>query len=98
MTGRTSEGGRELHGQWAVVTGASKGIGQAIAERFVMGGANVIMVARAQEALDDAVTMARKHAGDDQEVVGLVADVADRGSLSQLFDHVRTRVPALNVF
>ena len=44
-----------LLGQWAVVTGGSMGIGRAVAERFVEGGANVVIAARGQEALDDAV-------------------------------------------
>ena len=52
---------RPLLGQWAVVTGGSMGIGQAIAERFVSGGANVVVVARGQAALDDAVVNPHGH-------------------------------------
>ena len=56
---------RPLLGQWAVVTGGSMGIGRAVAERFVEGGANVVMVARGQEALDDAADLdaRRRHGG-----------------------------------
>lgn len=41
--------------QVAIVTGASRGIGLAIAQRLVDEGANVIITARGQEALDAAV-------------------------------------------
>jgi NAD(P)-dependent dehydrogenase (short-subunit alcohol dehydrogenase family) len=42
-------------GRTAVVTGASRGIGLAIAERLVAEGAKVVITARKQEALDEAV-------------------------------------------
>ena len=45
-----SEG--RLHGRLAIVTGASRGIGKAIAGRFLEEGARVILVSRKQDALD----------------------------------------------
>lgn len=44
-----------LTGKTAIVTGASRGIGFAIAERLVAEGARVVITARKQEALDEAV-------------------------------------------
>lgn len=41
-----------LAGRLAVITGASRGIGRAMAEAFVAGGARVVIVSRKQEALD----------------------------------------------
>lgn len=46
---------RGLRGKTAVVTGASRGIGLAIAQRLVDEGARVCVTARTQEALDEAV-------------------------------------------
>ena len=42
-------------GRTAIVTGASRGIGLAIAERLVVEGARVVITARNKEALDEAV-------------------------------------------
>jgi len=50
----TPTGGR-FAGRTAIVTGASRGIGLAIAERLVAEGARVVITARKKEALDEAV-------------------------------------------
>lgn len=42
-------------GKTAIVTGASRGIGFAIADRLVADGARVVITARQQDALDQAV-------------------------------------------
>lgn len=44
-----------LEGKTAIVTGASRGIGLAIAERLVDEGANVIITARGEDTLKEAV-------------------------------------------
>ena len=41
-----------LSGRKAIITGASRGIGRAIAERFAVEGASVAIMSRKQEALD----------------------------------------------
>jgi NAD(P)-dependent dehydrogenase (short-subunit alcohol dehydrogenase family) len=44
----------DLRGRTAIVTGASRGIGLAIAEALVSGGANVVVTSRSQDAADEA--------------------------------------------
>jgi 3-oxoacyl-[acyl-carrier protein] reductase len=46
---------RDLHGKTALITGASRGIGLAAAERLVAEGARVCVTARKPEALAEAV-------------------------------------------
>jgi short-subunit dehydrogenase len=42
----------DLQGQWALVTGASSGIGVDIARELASRGMNLLLVARRQEHLD----------------------------------------------
>jgi len=62
-------------GKTAIVTGASRGIGLAIAERLVADGARVVITARKKEALDEAVA----HLGGPGVALGVAgrADDAD---------------------
>ena len=93
-TAATGDGGRPLLGQWAVVTGGSMGIGRAVAERFVQGGANVVLVARGREALDDAVESTRALATPGQDVTGIEDPLASYG---RFIDRVVTEYDNLSV-
>lgn len=60
-----------LEGKVAIVSGASYGMGQTMAELFASEGAKVIMTVRGKEKLDEAVSQARTKG---YEVSGVVAD------------------------
>jgi 3-oxoacyl-[acyl-carrier protein] reductase len=51
-----------LHGRVAVITGGSKGIGRAIAVRMAQSGADVAMLARTPETLEEARVIVSKTA------------------------------------
>ena len=87
-----------LEGQWAVVTGGSKGIGRAIAERLLESGANVALVARNRADIDAAVAELSATASAGQNVIGLTADVGDRASVAALFAELHERIPRLDHF
>ena len=46
-----SENGKRLSGKVAIITGATGGIGEATAKRFLDEGANVMLVGRSKEKL-----------------------------------------------
>jgi len=66
-----------LAGRTAVVTGGSRGIGRATAERLAGAGARVALLARGREALQDAV----REIGHDS--VAIPCDVTERDSLTR---------------
>ena len=88
----------DLTGQWAVVTGASKGIGAAIAEAFVESGGNVVLVARGREHLESFAQQLQARAAESQQVKAHAADVADPTSVAELFSHLRGDIPRLDIF
>jgi NAD(P)-dependent dehydrogenase (short-subunit alcohol dehydrogenase family) len=63
-----------LSARTCVVTGASRGIGLATARRLCAEGASVLLVARSQQALDDAAVSCRAAGG---KAAVLACDVTD---------------------
>ena len=64
-----------MKGRNALVTGASKGIGLAIATNFALAGANVAIVGRRKDALEEAKAIIARAAGQ-AKVVTISADVS----------------------
>ena len=84
-----------LSGKRALVTGASKGIGLAVARALRRAGARVAICARGSKALDQA--LAELHKGDGGEVAGRTADVSNSDQVAQLFDFVDKQFGGLDI-
>jgi NAD(P)-dependent dehydrogenase (short-subunit alcohol dehydrogenase family) len=78
----------------ALVTGASRGIGFAIAETLAQEGYGLTLVSRTAENLDEA---AARLAGHGVRVTSHAANVADDDDLSAVVDHHQREFGALDV-
>ena len=74
----------DLSGRVAVITGASSGIGLAVAQHLAREGSAVVLGARRAERLDEAVREIRGRGGRAESVV---ADVASEGDVQRLVQH-----------
>jgi uncharacterized protein len=72
----------DKYGPWAVVTGASSGIGRALAVELAHGGMNLILVARTLSSLDALASELRLSTGVACQVVAL--DLADPAAVESL--------------
>ncbi len=67
----------------AIITGASYGMGQAMAELFAEEGAAVVLTARGQEKLDAVVSAIRAQGG---RAVGVTADVRSAADTARVLE------------
>ncbi len=80
---------KERYTGWALVTGASAGIGSAIAEQLAAGGMDVVLVARHVSRLEERARQLRGRYG--VEVAVLAADVSTRPGVEALIAAVGDR-------
>jgi NAD(P)-dependent dehydrogenase (short-subunit alcohol dehydrogenase family) len=73
-----------LKGRAALVTGASKGIGKAIARALGQEGVNLVLLARTKETLEQAAEEIRKGTG--VKVLAVTADVRDMAQVKAAAD------------
>jgi 3-oxoacyl-[acyl-carrier protein] reductase len=69
-----------LKGRAAVITGASKGIGKAIARGLAAEGVNLVVIARGKELLDQTAEEIRQHSG--VRVLAVPGDITNSASVN----------------
>ena len=85
----------ELANRVAVVTGAARNIGRAIACDLAAGGASVVLVARADKAgLDETAALIRAHGGRAEVIL---ADITDQASVRALAASVESLFGRLDI-
>lgn len=92
MAGAVKKG--RLHNRIALVTGASRGIGRAVAKKFALEGAHVIAVARTQGALEELDDEIRFMGG---AITLVPADLGDHAKIDQMGAAIFERFGRLDV-
>jgi NAD(P)-dependent dehydrogenase (short-subunit alcohol dehydrogenase family) len=86
-----------LKGRFAVITGASLGLGAELARHFVAAGASVMLCARGAAALDAIRAELEAMAGPGQQVLAQPADMARPADVDALFDAALSAFPRVDV-
>jgi len=81
-------------GATALVTGASRGLGRALARRLAARGVKLVLVARGRDELDAVVAEIRAAGG---EAHGVVADIADKHAVYPLAHQAAALVGPIDV-
>jgi short-subunit dehydrogenase len=85
----------QWQGKWALVTGASAGIGKAFAQELAAGGTNLVLTARRGERLEElARNLGSAH---NIRTQVCVADLAQRDGPAQIFEFTRQTAIAVDL-
>ena len=83
-----------LTGKTAVVTGGTRGIGFAIAKKFLENGANVAIAGSRQETVDKALGKLPEYAG---RIMGIWPDICSPEETAAAFASVKERFGSLDI-
>lgn len=83
-----------LEGRAAIVTGAGRGIGRAIANKFAAEGASIVLAARTAAEVDAAAEKIRGAGG---KAVAIAADVAQAGDCERIVNAAQDAFGAVQI-
>jgi 3-hydroxybutyrate dehydrogenase len=82
-----------LKGKWALVTGATAGLGLAVAESLAGAGAHIVL----HDLVEPKETSARLRERFDVEVVSVAADLSQRTSIESMIAGLLDRLEAIDI-
>src|SRR5262245_11901124 len=85
-----------LDGRSAVITGGSKGLGLAMAERFAASGADVAIVARTPETLSEGKQ--RVQANAKGKVAAVSCDVSKAADIRKAYDQIMSEFGKIDIY
>jgi 3-oxoacyl-[acyl-carrier protein] reductase len=85
----------DLKGKVALITGASRGIGKAVAIRMASHGASLVLASRGKEALDETVHHLKDKYGID--AIGVPTDVAKLADLQNLVQKAKAHFKKIDI-
>jgi short-subunit dehydrogenase len=80
---------KEWQGKWALVTGASAGIGVALAQELAAGGTHLVLTARRQDRLEELARKLSKNHSIRTEVIA--ADLAKTEAPAEIFEFTKQK-------
>ncbi|AJY51670.1 MULTISPECIES: L-iditol 2-dehydrogenase [Halomonadaceae] len=80
----------------AVITGGARGIGLAIAQRYLSEGANIVVADIDRGAIDDAVATLQR-LGFAEKVMGVALNVCDQTSIDAMIEAVTQRFGGIDI-
>ena len=87
----------KLEGRIAIITGASQGLGEAIAEHFIAEGASVLLCARSLDKLEAIRNRLSPNLAKEQKIVIARADVADTAAVDAMVKLALKEFPHVDV-
>lgn len=87
----------QMKGRTVVITGASQGLGFAVAEAFIKEGANIAICSRNDQDLQLAAERLRTLAGDSSQVLAEALDVSQEQAITAFIDAVASRFGSIDI-
>ena len=87
---------RDFQDRVVLITGASSGIGEALARRFARDGARLVLVARRADRLGTIAAELHKSGGA-AEAIAIPADLVEGGACERIFSHAERAMGPIDV-